>query len=419
MKYRKRLLLLFMMAMVVLMAACGGGNETTNNTGAEETTDDGSVEKITIFQSKTVIAETLEALAQEYEQETGVKVEVWGSTGDDYFQQLQIRLNSNQGPSIFSLRHLTEAEKLHSYAYDMSNEDYVQHIAPGMELEYDGKILGVPYGVEGFGLVYNKDLISPEDVSDYESFVSTLESFNEQEVNGLGLAQEAYFLIGHLSNYPFSLQEDNYEFIQRMVDGEVSMTETEEFQKFGELMEMIRANSPSPLDTPYDEQIGQFATGKTAMIHQGNWAWNMFEDYDQEFEMGMLPLPFMDNDKLPVGVGNNWAINATKDEAEIQAANDFIRWLHTSETGKRYIVEEFKFIPALTNIEAKGLDPLSQAVYEATKSGDTIPWSHTYYPPNVVVNDFTPAAQNFFMDDSVTGEELIESLDQAWKNATK
>ncbi|WP_407272074.1 hypothetical protein [Radiobacillus sp. PE A8.2] len=86
----------------------------------------------------------------------------------------------------------------------------------------------------------------------------------------------------------------------------------------------------------------------------------MFEDYDLDFEIGMLPLPFKDNDKLPVGVGkNNWAINSKNVMLEIQAANDFINWLHTSETGHDYIVNEFKFISALTNIEAEGLDPLT------------------------------------------------------------
>ena len=61
-----------------------------------------SDQKITIFQSKVEISDQLEALAKEYTEETGVEVEIWGTTGDDYFQQLQIRLNSDQGPSIFS-----------------------------------------------------------------------------------------------------------------------------------------------------------------------------------------------------------------------------------------------------------------------------------------------------------------------------
>ncbi|MFD2044211.1 extracellular solute-binding protein [Ornithinibacillus salinisoli] len=414
MKFRKSLLVLLSISFALFLAACGGDD----NEDAEGS-DDSSGQKITIFQSKVEISEQLEALAAEYEEETGVEVEVWGTTGDDYFQQLQIRLNSNQGPSIFSVRHVTEAEKLESYLYDMSDEAFVEDVAPNMALEYDGKVVGVPYGVEGFGLVYNKDLVSEEDIADYESFVSTLEKFKDSDVQGLSLAQEAYFLIGHLSNYPFSLQEDNYDYIQQLSNGEVTMAETDEFQAFGQLMEDLRANIPNPLDITYDEQMGDFATGKTAMIHQGNWAYGMFEDYDLDFEIGMAPLPLLDNDKLEVGVGSNWGINANKDDAEVQAAADFLNWMHTSETGMRYIVEEFGAVPAFTNIEANDLDPLSQAVLDATNSGETIPWSHNYYPANVIVNDFVPATENFFLSKDVTGEQFIDSLDEAWQNAIK
>lgn len=415
MGFRKNLLFLLVIAtFVFVLAACSSGSKA----GSGEKSGD-SVDKITIFQSKVEISEQLEALAKEYEKEKGVKVEVLGTTGDDYFQQLQIKFNSNQGPSIMSIRNITEAEKLESYLYDMSGENFTKNIAPGMELDYNGKLVGLPYGVEGFGLVYNKDLISPEDVANYQSFVNTLEKFKDTDVTGLSLAKEAYFLIGHISNYPFSIQSDYYDFIQKVNSGDAAMSGTESFEKFGEMMEAIRANSPSPLDISYDEQMGNFATGKAAMVHQGNWAYGMLADYNVDFEIGMLPVPLMDNDKLAVGVGNNWAINAEKDKAEIQASIDFLEWLHTSETGKKYIVEEFGFVPAFTNIEANDLDPLSKAVLDATNSGKTIPWSHTYFPAGVIENDFVPATQNFFLNKDMTGKELIESLDAAWKNAIK
>src|SRR5690606_3039119 len=158
-------------------------------------------------------------------------------------------------------------------------------------------------------------------------------------INPYGLSQEAYFLIGHMSNYPFSLQDNHFDYIDKLTAGEVTMAETPEFQEFGKFMEVIRKYSlKNPLDVTYDEEIGDFATGKTAMIHQGNWAYGMFSDYDLDFEMGMMAFPLAGNDKLAVGVGNNWAVNGTKDEAEIKAAVDFLNWLFTSETGQRYIV---------------------------------------------------------------------------------
>lgn len=412
MKFGKSVLGALVMVLVLLiLAACGGEDDAT-----EGTEEGGSAEKITIFQRKVEISDQLSAMAKEYTEETGVEVEVLGTTGDDYFQQLQIRLNSNQGPSIFTLQNIIEADQLKSYIYDLSSEPYVENIAPDMELALDDKIVGVPYGVEGFGIIYNKDLVNPEDIADYDSFVSTLEKFKGEDINGFGLAQDAYFLIGHMSNYPFALQEDPNDFIEKLNNGEVTMAETEEFQEFGKFMEVIKENTPTPLSVTYDQQIGDFASGKTAMIHQGNWAYGMLSEFELDFEIGMLPFPLMGNDKLAVGVGNNWAINSDKDEAEIQAASDFLNWMSTSEEGHRYIVEEFGFVPALTNIDAGELDPLSQAVSEATNSGETIPWAINSYPANIIPNDLTPFAQQFFTED-MTSEEFIEGFDAAWQGA--
>ncbi|MBW8351031.1 ABC transporter substrate-binding protein [Bacillus sp. IITD106] len=401
--------IVLLMSMVVL-AGCGGGKGSSKKAG----------DKIVIFQSKVEITDQLKALAKDYEKEKGVKVEVWETTGDDYYQQLKTRLSSKQGPSIFTLGGMTEGEQLKSYEYDLSKQDFMKNVAPEKELVIDGKKVGLPYGVEGYGLVYNKSLVKPEDVKDYDSFNNTLKTLKDKDINGLGLSQEAYFLIAHILNTPFALQDDPQAFIDKLNKGEVKMADTKEFQEFAKYMESIRANSYNPLEYNYDKQIGDFATGKTAMIHQGNWAFGMFKDYgDLGFDMGMLPFPLMGNDKISVGVPSYWAVNADKDQKEIDAALDFLNWLTTSEKGQHYIVDEFGFIPAMTNIEAKELDPLSKDVLQASNSGKSIPWTFNLWPAGIVDADLAPATQEFFINKDMTGQQFLESLDAAWANASK
>ena len=81
----------------------------------------------------------MEQLAKIYTKQTGVQVDVWGTTGDSYAQQLQTKLASNQGPTIMSISPGTlpgsEADKLKSYLYDMSDQSYVKDIAPNMALK--------------------------------------------------------------------------------------------------------------------------------------------------------------------------------------------------------------------------------------------------------------------------------------------
>ncbi|MCU6711440.1 ABC transporter substrate-binding protein [Paenibacillus sp. J5C_2022] len=409
---KRRNLLFMLMVIVIVLSAC------SNNANKQAEGDSTGQVKISLFQSKVEITEALENLIAKYKEETGNVVEVWGSAGDAYITQLQTKLAANEGPTIFAVQPGEEAEKFASYYYDMSNEKYASYISPNMALEIDGKIVGVPTGVEGFGLVYNKKLYDPSAATDTSSFIKALEQFKADGVNGLSLSQEAYFLIGHIINTPFALQADPAAFIEQLNKGEVKLNDVPEFQQFAQVMDAIRANSVNPMEVTYDSQMGDLATGKTAIIHQGNWSYGMLADYD-EMEIGMAPLPIAGNTKLAVDIPAGWVINNKATEEQIAAANAFLDWLYTSETGKNTIVNDFGFIPAVTTIEPTGLDPLSQEVFEAAKSGNTIPWALTRFPQGIIVNDLAPLASEFFLDSSMTPEQFLQKIEEVWVKAAK
>ncbi|MFD2503487.1 ABC transporter substrate-binding protein [Paenibacillus septentrionalis] len=337
---------LLLSAMLVVLSACGNNTNGGTSTGTNDGGNQGGATqaKITLFQSKVEIAESLENLVSKYKEETGNEVEVWGSAGDSYITQLQTKLAANEGPTIFSVQPGAEAAKFASYYYDMSNEEYASYISPNMALESDGKIVGVPTGVEGFGLVYNKELYDPSTATDTNSFIAALEKFKNEGVNGLSLSQEAYFLIGHIINTPFALQEDPVAFIEQLNKGEVKLTDNAEFQEFAQVMDAIRNTSINPMEVTYDTQMGDLATGKTAIVHQGNWSYGMLADYD-EIEIGMAPLPIVGNDKLAVDIPAGWVINNTASEEQIAAANAFLNWMYTSETGKKHDCKRLRFHP--------------------------------------------------------------------------
>ncbi|GGG65715.1 ABC transporter substrate-binding protein [Paenibacillus radicis (ex Gao et al. 2016)] len=402
--------------LLTILSACGGNNADKGGSGGDNGSE--KLPKISLFQSKVEIADQLESMAKKYKEETGNEIDVWGSAGDNYLTQLQAKLNAGEGPTIFGVQTGAETTKLQSYYYDMSNESYVKNIAPNMEVKIDGKIIGVPTGVEGFGFVYNKALVDPSKITDLASFKAFLEESKAKGINGFSLSQEAYFLIGHILNTPFALQQDPLGFIEKLNKGEVKMADTKEFQEFGQYMEAIRELAKNPLEVTYDKQMGDFATGKTAIVHQGNWSYGMLQDY-KDIDAGMMAMPLAGNTKLAVDIPAIWVINNKASADQIKAANAFFEWLYNSETGKNIIVNEFKFIPAMTNIETSNLDPLSQAVSEATVSGNTIPWALTYFPQGIIQNDLAPVAQEFFLTPTMTGDQLLKKLDEVWAKAPK
>lgn len=442
MKMKKifRILLVMTLMAVMTLTGCGGSKDNKETNASKDSGSDSKTEetgenktdvkeekeattetakKIIVFQSKVEIIDQLKALAEEYKAETGVEVEVWNTTGDDYLQQLKIKLGNNQGPTVFSLAPGSESNDLSSYLADLNDLSFVGDIAENMADEKDGKVVGIPYTVEGFGMVYNKDLIDASKVTDFASFETMLKDQKAAGINGFSLSSESYFLIGHILNTPFALQADPGAYVDQLIKGEVTMEETPEFVEFAKFMEAIRANTNNPLEVKYDKETGDFAMGKSASIHQGNWCYGMFADYDVKFDMSMMPLPISGNDKIAVSVPTCWYVNSQATEAEIQAGKDFIEWMYTSETGKKYLMDEFGFIPVVANMENKNLDPLSQAVAEYTNAGKTIPWPmNTYWPAGIVDVYLVPVAQEFFTTD-MTGTEFLQALNNAFVEAGK
>jgi raffinose/stachyose/melibiose transport system substrate-binding protein len=134
--------------------------------------------------------------------------------------------------------------------------------------------------------------------------------------------------------------------------------------------------------------------------------------------MGMMPLPISGNDKIAASVPTCWYVNSQAAAEEIQAGKDFLNWLYTSETGKKYLMEEFGFIPVLTTMQSPKLDPLSQSVSEYAAAGKTISWPMSKWPAGIVDVYLVPVAQEFFTTD-MTGTELLEKLTEAFVQAGK
>ncbi len=417
MKKRKVLatLLATLMVFGIMLTGCNGSDKNAVDTSK----DTEAAKKIIIFQSKVEISDQLEACAKQYKEETGVEVEVWGTTGDDYLQQLKIKLGNNQGPTLFSLAPGSESNELKAYLADLSGLSFVKDIAKNMANVIDGKVVGIPYTMEGFGVVYNKNLIDASKVTDYDSFVQMLKDQKAAGINGFSLSQESYFLIGHILNTPFALQADPAAYVKQLIAGEVTMQDTDEFKEFGKMMEAIRENTNNPLEVTYDKETGDFATGKSASIHQGNWCYGMFKDYKVDFDMGMMPLPISKNDSLAVSVPACWYVNSQASEAEILAGKKFLEWLYTSETGEKYLMEEFGFMPIVSDMENPNMDPLSKAVSEYAANGKTIGWTmNSEWPAGIVDVYLVPVVQKFFTT-TMTGEELLKELTDAFVQAGK
>ena len=135
----------------------------------------------------------------------------------------------------------------------------------------------------------------------------------------------------------------------------------------------------------------------------------------------MMPLPLkgVQEDSIPVGVPMYWSINRNVDEKTKTAAKDFLNWLYQSEDGMNIVVNEFKFIPPMTNFgDFTPSDPLSAAVKRYGDGDKTMPWVFMGFPKEWGQKIFGVELQRY-LEGQATWEELVTAVKSGWESERK
>ncbi|MCA1039211.1 ABC transporter substrate-binding protein [Bacillus infantis] len=424
----KRLLLICLSLLFTFGIMAGCSSESTSGTDDKEGTKDSGEETVTLnlFQFKVEIADQLQEMIKEFEAEhpnIKVKLETVGG-GADYGAALKAKFASGEQPDIFNNGGFKELELWKEHLADLSDEPWVEHLLPIGKVpmtDTDGKLYGMPVNLEGYGFVYNKDLFEKAGIKEPPANISELKDaakkLKDSGITPFSAGYGEWWVIGqHLLNIPFAQQEDPIAFIEGLYDGTEKFTDNEQFKQFKEVLDTeINFGNDNPLTTDYNTQVTQFAAGQTAMLQQGNWTENMIYEVNPDMNMGFLPIPISDDekaDRLPVGVPNNWVLN--KNSEHLDEAKMFLEWMVSSDTGKRYLTEEFAFIPAFDNIEASGLGDLGQSILEYSKEEKTIPWTWFRWPDGAN-KEFAAAIQEYAAG-KIDYDTLLERFQKTWDN---
>ena len=438
MKMNQKLVMLVILCMVVVLAACSNSsNKSTNQaTPAPEKTNDSSpketkkedVVTIKLFQFKVEIAEPLTKMIEEYENlnpNVNIEIETVGG-GADYGAALKAKFNSGDKPDIFNNGGFTDLDLWLEHLEDLSNEPWVANLVEASKapMTKDGKLYGQPLNLEGYGYIYNKDLFAQAGITELPRTITELEAAAEKLqasgitpfVNGYG---EWWVLGNHFINIPFAQQADSDAFIQGLYDGTETIVGNEKFEQWVDLFDLtLKYGNTNPLQTDYNTQVTEFASGNAAMTQQGNWTQVAISQTNPEINIGFLPMPINNDgdamDKLPVGVPNNWVIN--KNSAVKEEAKAFLNWMVSSEEGQRYITEEFKFIPAFSNIDAdvSVLGQLAGDFIEYSKQDKAITWNWFKFPGGEASSNKFGDAMQAYVGGQMDRAQLLASFQKTW-----
>ncbi|MDA3810269.1 MAG: extracellular solute-binding protein [Spirochaetaceae bacterium] len=385
--------------------------------------------ELQLFHFKVSQVEAWDQIVKEYakvEPDVSLVVETVGGASD-WVTALKTKFASGSGPDIFVVDGPALADTFSEYLTDLSNEPWVGHAVESAKspMTFDGKLMGMPFNLEGYGFIYNKKIFREAGITKVPVTVDEMriaaEKIKAIGITPFGNGYSEWWVIGmHLMNIPFASQPDPAAFYAALDNGTQTMADNAIFKSFKDLFDLtIKYGNKNSLTTDHNAQMALFNTGQVAMVQQGNWKEVGIYEANPDAEVGLLPIPVNNNaitsDRLPVGVPFYWVVN--KDSKVQDDAKNFLNWMVTSEIGQKYITEEFGYIPAFDNISSENLGGLSKDILDYASKGKTIPWSFTTWHDGMY-NEFAEHTQRY-VGGGIPYSDMLKSMDASWTKLAK
>ncbi|MCX7773266.1 MAG: extracellular solute-binding protein [Clostridia bacterium] len=392
---------------------------------------------VNVFQFKVEFKDAFENAAKQFmaaNPNVTINVTTVGG-GQDYGAALRSKFNSGDEPAIFNIGGPQDVNDWQAKLADMSDTAAAKNALAGLltGVTVNGKVYGVPYNIEGYGLIYNKSVFSkagidPKGIKTFKALQDAVTKLDSDKKN-LGIdavfalpAKETWVTGLHMSNI-FISPEFNEDVLATYKAKTIEFRYGTQFKQMLDLQNKYSVQPTASMD--YSTQVEKlFSTGKVAMIQQGNWAYPTIEGIDKTFaqtNIGMLPYPVAGykEDCNPIGVPMYWAVNGTQ-APEIQAAaKAFLDWLYLSDAGKKIVVEQFKFIPAYAGYSTDAVsDPLGKDLLAQASAGKTINWVFMGYPSDWGMGKLGADIQ-LYVQGQLAWDKLISNEKAAWADARK
>ena len=439
----KRLLALLVTAVMTMsLAACGG---TTDSGDAAA----GSGE-IYYLNFKPEIAEVYDEIAAAYEAETGVKLNVVTAASGTYEQTLKSEIAKEDAPTLFQINGPKGYASWKDYTADLSDTEIYSHLTDKSLAVTDGEgVYGIPYVVEGYGLIYNNAIMEKyfatadpkaaamDEINNFETFKAVIEDMTakKDELGIKGAFASTSLKPGedwrwqtHLANIPVY-----YEFKNNNIDLASDATKEIQFQyadNYKNIFDLYINNSTTDSKLLGTKQVAdsmaEFALGQCAFVQNGNWAWSQINEVDgnvvAEDDIRFMPIytgvEGEETQGLCTGTENFFAINSQASEEDQKLAADFIYWLYSSETGKKFVIEKLNFIAPFDTFteEERPADPLAKEVIRwMEKEGTTsVAWNFTVFPSQTFKDNFGAALLQYAQG-TMPWENVVTTVVDGWK----
>ena len=433
----KRVVALFAAAALAAgsLAACGGDGDSAGGDGKG---------KVYFLNWKPESEETYKAIAKEYQDKTGVEVKVQTAASGTYEQTLKSEVTKSNAPTLFNINGPVGLKNWQSYAADLTDTAFAKDLSdPGLALKgEDGKVYGVPLAVEGYGIIYNDAIMqkyfamdgakatSMDEIKGFDKLKEVADDMQARKgdlgIDGVfastSLATgEGWRWQTHLMNLPVHFEYADDDVTDK---DELAFAYADQYKNVLDLY--LQDSTVEPTLTPsknVSDSMAEFATGKAAMVQNGNWAWSQIQEEQgntvKEEDIKFLPIygGFPDEEKMGIAIGTEafMAINAKAPEADQKATIDFVNWLFSDEEGMKKVTEDLGFIaPFKAFGDAAPDDPLAKEIARYLDSDLTpVSWDFTTFPSQQFKDGYEQMLAQY-ASGNLKWNDLVSQVKDSW-----
>lgn len=338
--------LLICVVLVVSMTACGFGAPK------------GSVYWLNF---KPELDETLQTLAQQYKEETGVTVKVETPESGTYLQTLRDEMKSEDPPSLFVINNQDTADEWKEEALDLSGTGIHSELNTS-SYNYtteEGKLVAIPYCLECYGIAVNTDLIAKtgykvDDIDNFDTLKNVVESIHRNS-SWLGFdafcspdldAESSWRITGHLANLEYYYEEKDSG-TWKEAPASITGAYLPNYKKLYDLCINNSITAPEDLAKGGHNPTQEFTSGKAAFFLTGSWDYAKLSAAVPNVSMIPYYCGVKGEEKAGLNSGseNFWAVNAGVSEADQKATLDFMKWLVTDEKASDAMVTQIGNMP--------------------------------------------------------------------------
>lgn len=399
----------------------------TEAPAVEATTAPAGGQELYFLNFKPEVADVYAKIGDAWKKETGNTLKVVTAASGTYEQTLKSEIAKSDPPVLFQINGPVGYQAWKDYTADLSGTQLYQHLSDKSMAVKDGDgVFGIPYVVEGYGIIVNTAIMdkyfaldgakakSLDEINNFASLKAVVEDMTAN-VDKLGIkgvfcstslkSGEDWRWQTHLLNIPVF-----YEWKNNNIDLASDATKNFTFQysdNYKNIFDLYINNSvtsPKLLGSKsVDDSMAEFALGQCAMVQNGNWAWGQISGVQgntvQPENVKFIPIyTGMDGEEkqsIAVGTENFFAVNKQASPEKQKLAEDFIWWLFSSDTGKAFVTNDLKFIaPFDTFSESeRPSDPLAKEVIRYISNPDlfNVAWDFVKFPSQTFKNDFGAA----------------------------